>query len=636
VPLMRHARSDAFQLCSSTDHQTSGNPATQGKTVSHLWFMSALWGGKRSPATRQSSAGTHCSAAWGSVQRTPESATWTRSTFLAVVVLALSVAGFAKPKKLAADLQSVSTGDVDVIVQFKVPPTGDQFGKIQNLGGKLKHDLRGTLKGASFRVPASALQALEQMDDVSHVSLDHKLSATATARDFYTTAENAPNPGPGQDGGGVGVAVIDSGIAANSGDIPSGGPGSRIVYSQSFVPGDSSTSDAYGHGTHVAGIIAGNGHNSSGIGAIHTFKGIAPNANLINLRVLDANGTASDSTVIAAIQQAINLKSQYNIRVINLSLGRPVFESYSVDPLCQAVEAAWQAGIVVVVAAGNMGRYPDTNGYATITAPGNDPYVITVGATKPMGTPDRSDDLIASYSSKGPTLFDHVVKPDLVATGNRVISVLAPNSLLSTLSTANLVPVSYYQNTTSTLLSNYYLVLNGTSMAAPSVSGTAALLLQKNSALTPDQVKARLMKTAYKTFPGSSTAIDPVTGIAYTSYYDIFTVGAGYLDIGAALANTDVAPSNVGAAMSPSVQYDSTTGTVSLINGTSVCWGQSLVWGQSVVWGQTVLNGTSVVWGQSVVWGENSLDGFSVVWGQSLVWGQSDSDAMSVAINAEN
>src|SRR3954454_5376320 len=129
--------------------------------------------------------------------------------FLTVAVLALSVAGFAKSHKLAADLQSVSTGDVDVIVQFKVPPTGDQFSKIQNLGGKLKHDLRATLKGASFHVPASALQALEQMDDVAHVSLDHKLSATATARDFFTTAENAPTPGLGHDGGGIGVAILD-------------------------------------------------------------------------------------------------------------------------------------------------------------------------------------------------------------------------------------------------------------------------------------------------------------------------------------------------------------------------------------------------------------------------------------------
>jgi serine protease AprX len=609
--------------------------AIHGETSIQSWFTSGVWGGNLSPAESQAGV-LRCSAAWGGVQRTPNSTVWPRSIVLTILVLALSLVGFAAPKKLAADLQSISTGDIDVIVQFKVRPSGDQFSKIQNLGGKLKHDLRATLKGASFHVPASALHALEQMDDVAHVSVDHTLSATGTARDFYTTAENVPLPGPGHDGNGIGVAIIDSGIYGN-GDLPSSGPGARVVYNESFVAGDSSPSDAYGHGTHVAGVVAGNGHNSSGLSAVYTFKGIAPNSTLINLRVLDANGSASDSSVIAAIQRAIDLKSQYNIRVINLSIGRPVYESYTVDPLCQAVEAAWRSGIVVVVAAGNMGRYPDTNGYATITVPGNDPYVITVGAMKPMGTPDRSDDLIASYSSKGPTLFDHIAKPDLVATGNRVISVLAPYSELATLSTANLIPINYYQNTLSTLFSNYYLSLNGTSMAAPSVSGAAALLLQQTPALTPDQVKARLMKTAYKTFPPSSTANDPVTGIAYNSYYDIFTVGAGYLDVGAALANTDVAPPNVGAAMSPSVQYDATSGTVSLINGSSVVWGQSLVWGQSVVWGQTVLNGTSVVWGQSVCWGTSSVSGFSVVWGQSMVWGQSaSSEATSIAVNGEN
>src|SRR5262249_52090391 len=154
--------------------------------------------------------------------------------------------------------------------------------------------------------------------------------------------------------------------------------------------------------------------SSTGTNFFLTFRGLAPNANLINLRVLDQNGRGTDSGVIAAIQQAIQLKSKYNIRVMNLSLGRPVFESYAVDPLCQAVEKAWKAGVVVVVAAGNQGRDNSrgTEGYATIQAPGNDPVVITVGAMKTMGTPSRADDLIASYSSKGPTLVDHIVKPD--------------------------------------------------------------------------------------------------------------------------------------------------------------------------------------------------------------------------------
>src|SRR5438874_8671621 len=122
-----------------------------------------------------------------------------------------------------------------------------------------------------------------------------------------------------------------------------------------------------------------------------------------------------ESDVISAIQQAISLKNTYNIRVINLSLGHPVYESYTLDPLCQAVEAAWKAGIVVVTAAGNEGRNNDagTQGYGTIAAPGNDPFVITVGAMNSQHTATRSDDIMTSYSSKGPTALDHIIKPDV-------------------------------------------------------------------------------------------------------------------------------------------------------------------------------------------------------------------------------
>jgi serine protease AprX len=146
-----------------------------------------------------------------------------------------------------------------------------------------------------------------------------------------------------------------------------------------------------------------------------TIRGIAPNVNIINFHALGQTGQGTDSSVIHAISKAISQKNQYNIRVLNLSLGRPVYESYALDPLCQAVEAAWKAGIVVVVAAGNDGRtnYSIYNGYGTITAPGNDPYVITDGAMNTKGTPDRFDDTMTSYSSKGPTAIDHIVKPDL-------------------------------------------------------------------------------------------------------------------------------------------------------------------------------------------------------------------------------
>ncbi len=219
--------------------------------------------------------------------------------------------------------------------------------------------------------------------------------------------------------------MIDSGISQGIYDLNTDNNySSRIVYSQSFVPGDSSSGDAYGHGTHIAGIIAGNGYSSETSNYSATYRGIASEATVVNLRVLDATGASLDSTVISAIQKAVALKSTYNIRVINLSLSRGVYESYTLDPLCQAVESAWKAGIVVVAAAGNMGEYyaAGTNGYATIGAPGNDPYVITVGATNTHGTGSQASQTMTSYSSKGPTSIDHIVKPDLVAPGNQVVS----------------------------------------------------------------------------------------------------------------------------------------------------------------------------------------------------------------------
>jgi serine protease AprX len=186
-------------------------------------------------------------------------------------------------------------------------------------------------------------------------------------------------------------------------------------------------------------------------------------------------------------------------------------------------------------------------------------------------------------------------------------------------------------------------------MATPVVSGAAALLFQQNPALTPDQVKARLMKTAYKVFPASSSATDPVTGIIYISQYDIFTVGAGYLDIQAALQNTDLAPPVIGSAISPTAAVDA-SGNVYLVNNpsliwdNSIVWGNSLVWGTSVVWGTTVIGdsvvwGDSLVWGNSVVWGDSSLNGYSVVWGTSIVWDSPDQTSMestSIALNGEN
>jgi len=573
----------------------------------------------------------------------PAGAAWgTRLMALLGLFLFTTSIAFGQSSKVSKDLQSMPSGTpTNVIIQYYNPPGKADATAASSVGATNSRAL-GLIKGARFSnmSPTAALKLVSLDPNVKYISPDRRLRGAMNFAASAVAADVAHSWG--WDGTGIGIAVIDSGVnpVADLG----GTKNSRIVYSQNFDPSNTVTSDLYGHGTHVAGIIAGDGTSSSCGNCNVLFRGIAPNANIINLRALDQNGLATDSTVIAAIQQAIALKATYNIRVINLSLGRGIFESYTTDPLTQAVEQAWNAGIVVVTAAGNYGRDNSSGnqGYGTITSPANDPYVITVGAMKTMGTATRADDLIATYSSKGPTMLDHVVKPDLVAPGNLIVSSLASSSdTLYGLYPANLVGIADYTSSNTGNISSTYYRLSGTSMAAPMVSGAAALLLQQNPSLTPDQVKARLMLTAYKAFPQTSSYTDPSTLITYTAQYDIFTVGAGYLDVAAALSDTNLAPATAGSALSPTAVYDPVTGQVSLVNGSAVVWGNSVVWGTAVVWGNSVIWGTNtsgqaVLWGNSVCWGTSTSTGFGVVWGSAVVWGnKTNSDAMTVAIGGD-
>jgi len=578
----------------------------------------------------------------------------TKRTLTLLLALLAPLSLFADNSKISPDLQnSTSTSQEQVVIQY-APGTqlscsgifgllGCVVNDVLKLGGAVLGQLP-IVNGLVASLDHNGIVSLSNQSNVVYISKDRSLTP------FFDNAAPAVNAQvawqSNYTGAGIGVALIDSGLNAHPDLLTTSLlPSSRVVYRQSFVPGDSSTADAYGHGTHIAGLIAGDGISSTGPLYSQTFKGIAPKVNIVNLRVLDANGSGTDSAVIAAISQAINLKSKYNIRVINLSLGRGVFESYKQDPLCHAVEQAWKNGIVVVVAAGNNGRYLPTNGYSTVTSPGNDPYVLTVGSMKPMGTPERTDDLIASYSSKGPTMLDHVVKPDVVAPGNLLVSTETSNTTLYNTETSNQIPYSSYIYGGLESPSKFYFELSGTSMATGVVSGAVADLLQAHPTLTPDQVKARLMKTASKTFPTTSSVYDPATGITYTSQYDIFTVGAGYVDLAAALASNDL-PS--GTAMSPTAIYDSTTGNVRLTSDSSSTWGASQTWSGPAVWGSTQFTGSSIMWGantssgssimwgasglwgSSIMWGASSSSGFSTIWSNSIMWGASGQWANSI------
>ena len=338
------------------------------------------------------------------------------------------------------------------------------------------------------RALLGAAEALADADGVKAVTVDNavepqgvSLSRLQTA---YPASVDAPqvwnNPIADVSGRGVGVAVIDTGIAGGMPDFrASGSSSSRVVANVVTNPDARTPGDAYGHGTHVAGIIAGNGWNRSYTDPLRgRYVGIAPEANLISVKVSDDQGEASVLDVIYGLQFVVDNKAAYNIRVVNLSLESTAIGSYKTDPLNAAVESAWFKGIVVVTAAGNRGSAEN----AVSRAPGNDPYVITVGAYDDQASNADGDDSRPAWSSRGITA-DGFAKPEIHAPGAGIVSTLAPNS-------------AYASMCPSCVVDGQMIRAGGTSMAAPMITGTVALLLQHFPQLTPNQVKGMLLRNA--------------------------------------------------------------------------------------------------------------------------------------------
>lgn len=257
----------------------------------------------------------------------------------------------------------------------------------------------------------------------------------------------------GLTGKGVVIAVLDTGIDPHE-DLTE--PTNRILAWKDFVNQENSPYDDNGHGTHVAGIVAGSGRYSNG-----KYRGIAPEAMLVGVKILDEEGSGRLSDVISGIEWCIDSISALNIRVINLSIGSEVQESFRTDPLCRVTSIAWEKGITVCAAAGNSGPSP-----RSINTPGINPSIITVGNLDDQNTLTNIDDILAPSSSRGPTL-DRLIKPDLIAPGT---------------------------NITSLKVGGGYTTLSGTSMATPLVTGAVALILQKWPNLKPDQIKNLLMR----------------------------------------------------------------------------------------------------------------------------------------------
>ena len=268
----------------------------------------------------------------------------------------------------------------------------------------------------------------------------------------------------GTNGTGVTVAVLDTGIA------PLADFAGRLVGGVDLSGEGDPFADSYGHGTFVAGLIAGNGAASAGL-----YAGEAPGASLVSIKAAGVTGGTDLATVIKGIQWAIDNRRPLNIGVLNISLGAAPFPSSVRNPLDQAVEAAWRNGIVVVASAGNTGP---ANG--TITAPGDDPLIVTVGASDDQGTADRADDTMTEFSAVGPTAVDGWFKPDLVTSGRSVVSLRVPDSTIDLANPTARVGATNF-------------VGSGTSFSAAITSGAAALLRQLDPKADPDRIKARLL-----------------------------------------------------------------------------------------------------------------------------------------------
>jgi serine protease AprX len=527
---------------------------------------------------------------------------------------------------------------IKVIVQ-SADPDASLRGRVRGL---LRRELRGAV---ALEVSSAEFDALTKDPSILHISRDIPVAGDMAVTNKVTaaTAVWAGTPGgllglggtPGYDGTGVTVAVLDSGIAAHT------ALDTRVIARVNFVSFETpSTGDPFGHGTHVAGIIAGNTTAAKYVTSAFA-GGSAPKVKLVDVRVLGRQGQGMTSDVIAGIDWAIANKTTYGIKILNMSLGHPVAESETKDPLCLAVKRAVDNGLIVIVSAGNYGQTstgaPVLGG---ITSPGNSQYAITVGAVDTKGTESRTDDALAPYSSKGPTAIDLTVKPDVVAPGTKITSLEAQGSYL-----VSAYPTWHIAGS----VKNAYMRLSGTSMATAVVSGGAALLLQAHPKMTASQMKVALqMGSVYLTKGGLVGS-----GAGSVNFQSALNVADNGLVTNLLATVTSVLGLSSGAAFRDTVGhgtlidriYDRSgikllgildlgwllgsggePGVLNLLglsNPLGYTASNYLVWGEVAGWSGSYY----LVWGDSIqdddgdylVWGNNEYDdGDYLVWGNSM------------------
>ncbi|MFN8108693.1 MAG: S8 family peptidase [Thermoleophilia bacterium] len=402
----------------------------------------------------------------------------------------VAIAATALPVGQAAAMSARSQQEYIVMMR---PGSTHARGRaaIATVGGRVTRQVP-MVRGYGARLTATGAARLRHMRGVYAVVKNTRVSSVDSVESTGPgdTTATSYNQSVGSDGlwispwlatgRGVTVAVIDTGIAGDVVDFRRSpvDPASRVVATVVTNPDATTATDRYGHGTHVAGLIAGNGYDRPVTDPLFgKYIGAAPEADLVSVKASDDHGNATVLDVINGLQFVVDHKADYKIRVVNLSLESSAPQSARIDPLDAAVEQAWLHGLVVVAAAGNRGSSSDAVTYA----PGNDPYAISVGGVDDKSTKATIDDELATWSSRGVTQ-DGYRKPEVIAPGAHMVSVLAPGSDFATLCNSCVVGGSYIR-------------LGGTSMSAAVASGVVADLLQAHPAWTPDQVKAALVGT---------------------------------------------------------------------------------------------------------------------------------------------
>jgi serine protease AprX len=423
------------------------------------------------------------------------------TVLVAITLVATSMA------TVTADTTSRTAGSTSVIVLTRAGQLARAMRQVVRLGGTVTRPFR-EVGGFAANLRSDAISSLLSSRAVLSIAPDRRLELhdsgwRTSSRSFSRTLSSIEADGLVKEyhtGRGIDVALIDSGVTPMEGLATAGKIVNGPDLSFDLQAGAQPYIDSYGHGTHLAGIIAGRDSDVRFGDDVDPgdFVGVAPGARIVNVKVAGPSGETDVSQVIAAIAWVVQHRNSdgLNIRVLNLAFGTDGQQGYQNDPLAYATEVAWRHGIVVVAAAGNAGGQ-----LRQLDNPAYDPFVIAVGADDTIGTTYLGDDAIPDWSSVG----DGTRNPDLVAPGVIIRSLRAPGSLLD-----RTVPVS--------AAGTRWIGGSGTSQAAAVVSGAAAVLLQDRPQLTPDQVKALLTSTA--------------NGVAGA---DPTIQGAGLLDVEAAL-----------------------------------------------------------------------------------------------------